>query len=352
MRKPAAELIHQEIDGLQRLFAAVIILRCRCLERLFTIMTGSDPELVVDCACILGESPIWHSTENRLYWVDIPAGRIFYFEPETREFSQVLQGDPIGGLAIQADGCLLLFLTDGAIGSFRNGALHAVPVSAPKQPGFRFNDCIVDPVGRVYSGTIAYKQKNRTFGARVSRKLRRLLRRSRSTGHVYCFDIDGRVTSVARGIGRANGMGFSPERNRLYLTDSLARNILAYDYDETRGSIANPRLFVHVPASARETPDGLAVDSRGFVWSAHMNGGCVVRYRPDGTEERRIRLPTPRVTSLNFGGIDYADLYITTAGGDRRDLYGGTAGALFRVRPGVTGLPDFRSRIPTTAIPS
>jgi D-xylonolactonase len=127
----------------------------------------------------------------------------------------------------------------------------------------------------------------------------------------------------------------------------LVRNIRVYDFDEKHGTGANCRVFVSALSSSRATPDGMAVDRDGFVWSAHNNEGCVVRYRPNGTEERRIHLPTPQVTSLSFGGTDYRDLYITTAGGHRRQRYGAAAGALFRVRPGVSGLPDFRSRIPT-----
>ncbi|CAN5306852.1 N/A [soil metagenome] len=305
-----------------------------------------EPELIVDHPCRLGESPIWHATENRLYWIDILTGRLFCFDPETSHFREILKTASIGALAIHSTGALLVFMSDGAVASFNNGALQALPMSVPEQSGFRFNDCVVDPVGRVYSGSIIHKPGTRSAGARALRKLHRLLRLPRKTGRVYRFDIDGRVTCVTRGIGRPNGMGISPDRSRFYMTDSMARNIYSYDFNEQSGTIANRRLFVHLPASAGATPDGLAVDRCGFVWSAHMHGGCIVRYRPDGIEDRRIRLPTPRVTSLTFGGAAYRDLYVTTAGGDRRAVYGRTAGALFRLRPGIDGLPEYPARIP------
>ena len=60
----------------------------------------------------------------------------------------------------------------------------------------------------------------------------------------------------------------------------------------------------------------MTVDAEGCVWSARWEGSCVVRYSPDGEEIGRIALPTPRVTSAIFGGRDYADMYITTAGGE------------------------------------
>jgi len=48
---------------------------------------------------------------------------------------------------------------------------------------------------------------------------------------------------------------------------------------------------------------------------------------------------------MTFGGPDYRDLYVTTAGGDDKATNGPGAGALFRLRPGVQGRPEFFSRI-------
>ena len=65
-------------------------------------------------------------------------------------------------------------------------------------------------------------------------------------------------------------------------------------------------------------PDGMTVDAEGCVWSARWGGSCLVRYRPDGTEERSIEFPAKKVSSVIFGGPDYADIYVTTAGGDNK----------------------------------
>ena len=32
-----------------------------------------EPELIADYACEVGEGPLWHAQEQRLYWADIPA---------------------------------------------------------------------------------------------------------------------------------------------------------------------------------------------------------------------------------------------------------------------------------------
>ena len=75
------------------------------------------------------------------------------------------------------------------------------------------------------------------------------------------------------------------------------------------------------------------------------DGHCLVRYTPQGVEERRIRFPVRKVSSLTFGGGDCTDIYVTTAGGNIRHEDGEHAGALFRLNLGIRGVPEFYSRI-------
>jgi D-xylonolactonase len=89
----------------------------------------------------------------------------------------------------------------------------------------------------------------------------------------------------------------------------------------------------------------MTVDAAGDVWSTRWDGWMMVRYSPDGREKQRVTFPCKKVSSCAFGGEDYSDLYVTTAGGDKREENGPTAGALYRCRPGVKGVPEFFSRI-------
>jgi D-xylonolactonase len=282
-----------------------------------------QPELIADYQCVTGEGPLWHPDERRLYWVDIPTGRLFRYEPASGRHEQCHAGGVIGGFTLQADGALLLFGARGSVLLWREGELTELVESIPDETESRFNDVIADPVGRVFCGTMPCSGR---------------------LGRLYRLDPDGTLTRLLEGIGCSNGMGFSPDRKRLYYTDSPKREIYVFDYLEGSGALANQRVFVRTPDD-EGFPDGLTVDAEGCVWCAKWEGGTVVRYTPDGVEERRIELPAPKVSSLAFGGEDYGDLYITTAGANERETDGETAGALFRLRPGVTGVPEFRSRI-------
>jgi len=89
----------------------------------------------------------------------------------------------------------------------------------------------------------------------------------------------------------------------------------------------------------------MTVDAEGYLWSARWGGSCLVRYSPDGSEERRIHFPAKKISSVTFGGKDYTDIYVTTAGGNNRSEEGVSAGALFRINLGIKGVPEFFSRI-------
>ena len=72
-------------------------------------------EIIADYQCHTGEGPLWHPDEQALYWVDIPRGRLFRYEPETGQHAMIHEERPIGGYTIQADGTLLCFRDGGNV---------------------------------------------------------------------------------------------------------------------------------------------------------------------------------------------------------------------------------------------
>ncbi len=284
-----------------------------------------QPELIADYRCQVGEGPLWHPDERRVYWVDIPRGRIFRYDPAKGTHEICYEGAVVGGLTVQADGALLLFMARGAVSVWREGRLTTVVEEIPAERESRFNDVIADPAGRVFCGTMPTQA---------------------SPGRLYRLDTDGALTPVLEDVLCSNGMGFTPDRRGMYYTDTGKREIYLFDYDQATGEIGNRRLFARVPEGKDEGgPDGMTVDAEGFVWSARWGGSCLVRYRPDGSEERRVAFPAKKVSSVTFGGGDHTDMYVTTAGGDNKAEEGKGAGALFRLNLGIRGVPEFRSRI-------
>jgi D-xylonolactonase len=282
-----------------------------------------EPELIADYKNHVGEGPMWHPIEKRLYWSDIPQGRLFRYDPETGEHEQFYQGtSSIGGYTIQEDGSFLLFMDRGAVAVLRDGRLDYLIDEIPEERDKRFNDVIADPSGRVFCGTMPDND---------------------GSARLYRLDTDGTLTKLLDGIGLSNGLGFTPDRTRMYYTDSYARKICLFDYDQETGDITNQRVFVETQGEG--IPDGMTVDADGYVWSARAGGSALVRYTPEGVQDLSVTFPAKMVSSCAFGGRDMDELYVTTIGGDDRAEHGPGAGGLFRLRPGVKGVPDFFSRI-------
>ena len=283
-----------------------------------------QPELIADYQCQIGENPLWHPVEKRLYWTDIPRGRLFCYDPATGKHEQCYSGPAVGGFTVQADGALLLFMARGAIAQWRDGHLTYLIEEISDERESRFNDVISDPIGRVFCGTMPTPTR---------------------PGRLYRLDPDGVLHLILEDIGCSNGMGFTLDRRQMYYTDSEARCIYLFDYDAETGALTNQRVWVQTPEGAG-VPDGMTVDSEGYVWSARWDGSALYRYTPDGFEDRRIEFPARKVSSVAFGGDDMSDLYITTALMDgTKAEEGAGAGALFRSRLGIRGLPEFFSRV-------
>lgn len=284
----------------------------------------TTPEPVADYACHTGEGPLWHAERNVLYWIDIPAGRLFEYEPSTGEHGVAYERDgPIGGVTIEADGRLLLFEEAGRIETWDGSSTAVVRDSLPGETGSRFNDVIADPRGGVFAGTMPAGE---------------------SPGRLYRFDPDGSFEIIEAGVGVPNGLGFTPDLESLYFTESEAHRIYRYEYDDSSGEVGGREEWATFDDGAG-MPDGMTVDSTGALWIAFWNGERLERRAPDGTHLETVTFPARKVASVTLGGPTLRTAFVTCAGGDEKDAEGEGAGALFALDAGIRGLPEFRSSL-------
>jgi len=288
-------------------------------------INGVEPELVVDEKCRTGEGPVWHPDEGVLYWLDIPEGKIYRLDPRSGEYEVVYHDRPVGGMTIQRDGSLLLFMDKGTVAILgKDRRLEYVLESLDGELDSRFNDVIADPAGRVFCGTMSTKDH---------------------PGNLYRLDPDGSIRVVVEGTKTANGMGFTGDRKTMYFADSGEKEVYKFDYDEQTGEISNKSIFLHTPPKEDGFSDGMTIDSEDYMWSARWDGWILTRLAPDGSEDARITFPAKKISCVTFGGEDYTDIYVTSAGGHDRKENGPSAGSLFRLNLGITGRPEYRSNI-------
>lgn len=285
-------------------------------------MSAPAPELLSNQHCHTGENPLWNSDDGRVYWTDIPRGALYRHDPATRHTEAIYHGDPVGGFVLRADGALLLFrVRDVVAFDPRNGTI--APVATIDDPTLdRFNDVHVDPVGRVYAGSIGKSWK--------------------PVGGLYRFDLDGSFTKLFDGTACSNGMAFSLDERHLFWTDTPGRIIYRFDYDRATGALTNRTPFYTCPTDEGH-PDGMAMDEHGNLWSTRWGGHRLCVIAPSGQKLREVRFPVERVSSCTFGGAGNDELFITTAAGAFNTLT--EDGTLYRLKPAVRGRPLFRAKV-------
>ncbi|WDY59189.1 glucurono-1,5-lactonase [Pseudomonas sp. PSKL.D1] len=282
-------------------------------------------ELIVDARNATGESPVWHVAEQALYWVDIPAGQLHRWQDGQH---QVWQGNEAlaciartehGWLAGMESGIFQLQTRpDGRLASSR-----LCPVEHA-QAEMRFNDGRCDRQGRFWAGTMLMDMQQ---GAHV--------------GALYRVDGEGVLHQQLKDMIVPNGLAFSPDGTRMYLSDSHpnVQKIWAFDYDTDSGTPYNQRLFVDMRAYPGR-PDGAAVDADGCYWICGNDAGQIHRFTPDGRLDRSLSVPVKKPAMCAFGGANLDTLFVTSIrpAGDLADQP--LAGGVFALRPGVKGLEE------------
>ncbi|MCP3918364.1 MAG: SMP-30/gluconolactonase/LRE family protein [bacterium] len=279
------------------------------------------PRCLWPAGALLGEGPVWCAAEGVVYWVDIKRPRVLRYRVADGRRDEFPMPSEIGCIGLAEGGRLVAALRTGFAFLDLDGG-HFEPIADPEadRPGNRFNDGKVDATGRFWAGSMDDAERE-------------------PSGCLYRLDRDLSVIRVDEGYVVTNGPAFSPDGRTLYHNDSAARRILAFDCDPVTGALANRRTFAEIE---RGYPDGLTVDAEGGVWCALWDGWCVVRFTPDGREERSIELPVARVTSCTFGDTELDTLFVTTASMGLDETQASAqplAGGLFAVRPGLRGLP-------------
>jgi sugar lactone lactonase YvrE len=292
-------------------------------------------EVVADYGDLCGEGPLWDDQKQILYWTDIDGKKFYRFLWSEGRHELVHDGFQVNGCCMQQSGGFVVTNSRG-VWLWRPQTEPILLASEADGQECVLNDCIADPEGRVYSGSYHFN----SAGAAAPSFLFRL-------------DTDGSVHVVDEGIQFSNGLAFSPDCSTLYFSDSVARCIYRYEWHRNTGNLSNRRVFVRIPRE-EGFPDGLTVDSEGFLWCAHWFGGCITRYDSDGKRERRVALPAAQTSSLAFAGPDLDVIFVTSAslnnlleiapsGYDPNKVFVG--GRLYKIRADVQGRKEYRSRI-------
>ena len=252
-------------------------------------------ELAFKIESTLGEGPMWHPQQQKLYWVDIEKMELHSVDPTTHIHSMLNTKKRIGAVIPATNGNLILALQgEMAELDLSTNSIKKLIELEPDQPMNRCNDGKCDKQGRLWVGTMNIDCKA-------------------GEGSLYCIDAKLNITSVLQNLTIANGMCWSLKGDKMYFIDSSEYCVKCFDLKLDHPELSNEKIVVKSKTDT-ELPDGMCIDSEGMLWVAFWGGHRVGRYNPNtGEHLTHIEVPALNVTSCCFGGVDLKTLYITTA---------------------------------------
>ncbi|MGP4111568.1 SMP-30/gluconolactonase/LRE family protein [Streptomyces sp. 4N509B] len=275
--------------------------------------------------CRWAEGPLYVPAGRYLLWSDIPNDRLLRWDETTGEVG-VLRS-PAGfpnGNALDREGRLIT-CEQGNRRVTRTEHDGSLTVIAERFGGKRLNspnDATVRSTdGSIYFSDPDYGILSDYEGNRAESEI--------GARNVYRVDpASGEVHLAADGFEAPNGLVFSPDETRLYVSDSRAGLIRVFDVHED-GSLTGGDVFASNPGHRF---DNIRLDDAGRVWAAALTDG-VHCYDPDGTLLGRVHVPQT-VANIRFGGARRNRLFIAATT------------TIYSLMTSVTGLPPLPSRQP------
>ena len=294
---------------------------------------AGDPICVAPTGDVCGEGAVWHAAHNAVYWTDINRFLIHRFTPADRAVRSWFFDEPVTALTLtDRPETLLVVLGSRVILWEPASDKRYEPLFCLEGwPHVRLNDARVDPRGALWMGTMRNNVNPDGTGSEVGG----------NDGVLYRLDPDRAVTVWRKDIGISNTLTWSPDRRHYYFGDSLANIIWQYDYDYSKGEIANERPFL--AGFERGAPDGSAMDSEGYLWNCRFFGSCIVRVAPNGKIDCVVEMPVHNITTCTFGGPELKTLYVTTAKAEA-PASDRLAGGLYAIQTQVAGQAEGQFR--------
>lgn len=285
---------------------------------------------------LLGESPVWDTRQQALFWIDSRQRRVRCVNPTTGQQREWQLPQDIGSIALVDEQRLLVALEEGFhILDLASGQLSLLARVVHPAPRMRLNDGRTDRAGRFLCGSM-------------------VLGRREEVGVLYQLRADGgsiALREVDRGFSTSNSTCFSPDGSWMYFSDSHVGIVWRYPYDPATGEVLGAREPFIDTRPLESAPDGAAVDAEGGIWIAMVLTGDLVRYDDRGRLDRRIRTGVPYVSCPCIGGAGLDTIYLTTTSnsGNLLKTDHPDAGALLAIHgTGVRGLPEARFLPPHT----
>lgn len=128
-----------------------------------------------------------------------------------------------------------------------------------------------------------------------------------STGKIWRIDGPGKAVLLDDKMGTTNGIELSPDDKKLYVNESVQKNIWVFDVS-TKGDISNKRLFYKFEDFGM---DGMKCDKLGNLYVTRHGKGTIAILSPDGKLIREVQMKGKSTSNITFGGQDGKSCFVT-----------------------------------------
>jgi gluconolactonase len=275
------------------------------LDERFGVIQSARVERLYE-GCRWAEGPAWFPAGRHLVWSDIPNDRMLRWDEPTGTVGVFRR--PAGfsnGNTVDLQG-RLVSCEHGARRVSRTEHDGSITVIADRYDGRRLNspnDVVVRSDGSVWFTDPTYGIDSHYEGHRAQSEI--------GACHVYRVDPGTGGCAIAAGdFVRPNGLAFSPDESRLYVSDTGVshvpdgpRHIRVFDVAPD-GALSGGEVFATCGAGMF---DGFRFDEDGRLWTSAGDG--VHCYDADGTLLGKVLVPET-VANVEFGGARGNRLFI------------------------------------------
>lgn len=269
----------------------------------------------------VGESPVWHQSENALFWIDVRAPQLLRLCTKTDLLTRWVLPDVVGALALAGPETVWLALRHSLVQmNLQSGLIRELAAVETDTPDNRLNDGKVSPTGRWF-----------VFGSMDDRP------QKQAKGSLYRTSGDGRVDKLFDGLVVANGIAWNRNATAIYFSDSYRGLLMRATWDETAGSMGHPVVITRLD-DQQGRPDGACIDFNNTYWSAGVSAGVLNQIDENGKITRRIELPCRAPTMCTFGESNAETMFVTSLVRPNWNKPGPFDGALLSFRSPAPGV--------------
>ena len=253
----------------------------------------TEPRVIWNIKCKLGEGTLWVKEHNSIYFVDIKKKKICILNIKNNKKKQIKVNKEVGFLAHVKKNIFILGLQgEIRIQNLKSKKIIKSIFTEPNIKLNRTNDGKTDSAGNLWFGTMD----------NLERKIEK--------GSLYKLDKNLILTKVDKNYRITNGPAFLDQYN-FYHTDSSKKKIYKIKINKNN-KIVSKKIFKTF-SDKEGVPDGMTLDKNKNLWVAHYHGACISVFNNKAKLIHRIQFPAKNITNCTFGGKNNNELFVTSA---------------------------------------